>query len=134
MLPKSRNPICWLSTNRGVIVKLSNVFRIVGFAAVILASTSAHSDNTPPLPPPDAQAAADSIARLNAPDARRPRARIHAIGFPEGAGMAPFTNVQFSALMRVVTAQNDGTFVGITSEKACRVFTEVLGVRRCMGR
>ncbi len=80
------------------------------------------------------QAAADSIARLNAPDARRPRARIHAIGFPEGAGMAPFTNVQFSALMRVVTAQNDGTFVGITSEKSCRVFTEVLGVRRCMSR
>jgi len=44
-------------------VKLSIVFRIVGLAAVFLASSSAHSDNTPPLPPPDAQAAADSIAR-----------------------------------------------------------------------
>jgi hypothetical protein len=80
------------------------------------------------------QAAADSIARLNAADGRRPRARIHAIGFPEGAGMAPFTNIQFSALMRVLTAQNDGTFVGITTEKPCRVYTEVLGVPRCLGR
>lgn len=80
------------------------------------------------------QAAVDSIARLNAADGSRPRARIHAVGFPEGAGMAPFTNIQFSALMRVVTAQNDGTFVGITNEKPCRVFTEILGVRRCMGR
>jgi hypothetical protein len=80
------------------------------------------------------QAAVASIARLNAADGRRPRARIHAIGFPEGAGMPPFTNVQFSALMRVITAQNDGTFVGVTSEKPCRAFTEVLGVRRCMGR
>ena len=43
---KARNPLCWLSTNQGVIVKLSNVFRIVGLAAVILASSSAHSDNT----------------------------------------------------------------------------------------
>ncbi|MET0280954.1 MAG: VWA domain-containing protein [Steroidobacteraceae bacterium] len=80
------------------------------------------------------QAAADSIARLNAADGKRPRARIHAIGFPEGAGMAPFTNVQFSALMRVVTAGNDGTFVGITNEKPCRAFMEVLGVPRCVSR
>jgi hypothetical protein len=80
------------------------------------------------------QAAADSIARLNAADGKRPRARIHAIGFPEGAGMAPFTNVQFSALMRVVTARNDGTFVGITNEKPCRAFSEVLGVPRCVSR
>jgi hypothetical protein len=80
------------------------------------------------------QAAATSIALLNAADGKRPRARIHAIGFPEGAGMSPFTNVQFSALMRVVTDQNDGTFVGITSEKPCRMFTEVLGVPRCVSR
>ena len=44
-------------------MKLSNVFRIVGLAAVILASSTAHSDNTPPVPPPDAQGTADSIAR-----------------------------------------------------------------------
>jgi hypothetical protein len=33
-----------------------------------------------------------------------------------------------------VTAQNDGTFVGITNEKPCRMFTEVLGVPRCVAR
>jgi hypothetical protein len=76
------------------------------------------------------QAAVDRIARLNAPGSA-PRARIHAIGVPEGAGMPAFTTIQFSALMRTVTARNDGTFVGMTSERACRVFTEVLGVRVC---
>jgi hypothetical protein len=79
------------------------------------------------------QAAVDRIARLNAADGR-PRARIHAIGFPEGAGMAPFTNVQFSALMRVVTARNNGTFVGITTQRACQEYTEVLGEMRCTRR
>jgi hypothetical protein len=60
------------------------------------------------------QAALDSIGTLNKPDAngRRP-VRIHAIGFPEGPGMSPFTNIRFSALMRLVTEQNNGTFVGL---------------------
>ncbi len=60
------------------------------------------------------QAALDSIGNLNKPDAsgRRP-VRIHAIGFPEGAGMSPFTSIRFSALMRLVTEQNNGTFVGL---------------------
>ena len=60
------------------------------------------------------QAALDSIGTLNKPDAngRRP-IRIHAIGFPEGPGMSPFTNIRFSALMRLVTEQNNGTFVGL---------------------
>jgi len=60
------------------------------------------------------QAALDSIGTLNKLDAngRRP-IRIHAIGFPEGAGMSPFTNIRFSALMRLVTEQNNGTFVGL---------------------
>jgi len=60
------------------------------------------------------QAALDSIGTLNKPDAngRRP-VRIHAIGFPEGAGMSPFTSIRFSALMRLVTEQNNGTFVGL---------------------
>jgi hypothetical protein len=80
------------------------------------------------------QRAAESIAKLNAADGKRPRARIHAFGFPEGAGMRAYTTIQFSALMRVVTGQNDGTFVGITSEKPCRSFTEVLGMRQCLGR
>ena len=60
------------------------------------------------------QAALDSISALNkpGPDGRRP-VRIHAIGFPEGAGMSPDTNIRFSALMRLVCSQNNGTFVGL---------------------
>jgi hypothetical protein len=79
------------------------------------------------------QAALNSIAHLNAPDGKRPRARIHGIGFLEGPGMPPFTNVQFSALMRAVTNQNNGTFVGLTKDKGCRNVIEVLGVRKCIG-
>jgi hypothetical protein len=80
------------------------------------------------------QAAIDSIARLNARDPARPRARIHAIGFPEGAGMPPFTNIRFAALMRAVSARNDGTFVGLTNEKPCRQVIEVLGTLQCIAR
>src|SRR5258707_3760573 len=60
------------------------------------------------------QEALDSIGALNkpGPDGRRPM-RIHAIGFPEGADMSPFTNMRFSALMRLICEQNDGTFVGM---------------------
>ena len=60
------------------------------------------------------QAALDSIRTLNKldPNGRRP-IRIHAIGFPEGQGMSPFTNIRFSALMRLITEQNNGTFVGL---------------------
>ncbi len=60
------------------------------------------------------QQALDEIGALNkpGPDGRRP-VRIHAIGFPEGPDMPPFTNIRFSALMRLVCEQNDGTFVGM---------------------
>ena len=60
------------------------------------------------------QAALDSITALNKPgaDGRRP-VRIHAIGFPEGEGMSPYTNIRFSNLMRLVCSQNNGTFVGL---------------------
>lgn len=60
------------------------------------------------------QAALDSITALNKPgaDGRRP-VRIHAIGFPEGEGMSPYTNIRFSTLMRLVCSQNNGTFVGL---------------------
>jgi hypothetical protein len=60
------------------------------------------------------QEALDNLASLNqpGPDGRRP-IRIHAIGFPEGPDMSPFTNIRFSALMRLVCDQNDGTFVGM---------------------
>ena len=60
------------------------------------------------------QAALDSIAALNkpGPDGRRV-VRIDAIGFPEGPGMSPDTNIRFSALMRLVCSQNNGTFLGL---------------------
>ncbi len=60
------------------------------------------------------QQALDEIGALNKPGAggRRPM-RIHAVGFPEGPDMSPFTNIRFSALMRLVCEQNDGTFVGM---------------------
>jgi hypothetical protein len=60
------------------------------------------------------QAALDSIAKLNkpGPDGRRP-VRIHAIGFPEAPDMPADTSIRFSALMRLICEQNDGTFVGM---------------------
>ena len=60
------------------------------------------------------QAALDAITALNKPgaDGRRP-VRIHAIGFPEGEGMSPYTNIRFSTLMRLMCSQNNGTFVGL---------------------
>jgi len=60
------------------------------------------------------QSALDALGILNKPaaDGRRP-VRIHAIGFPEGPGMSPYTNIRFAALMRQVCAQNNGTFVAL---------------------
>jgi hypothetical protein len=60
------------------------------------------------------QAALDMLNSLNKPgrDGHRP-IRIHAVGFPEAPDMAPFTNIRFSALMRMVCEQNNGTFVGM---------------------
>jgi len=61
------------------------------------------------------QAALDSVGRVNKADqSGRRLVRIHAVGFPAGPEMAPFTNVRFSALMRLMCEQNNGTFVGIT--------------------
>jgi hypothetical protein len=79
------------------------------------------------------QRAADRVAKLNAAD-QRPSARIHGIGFPAGAGMPEFTNIQFSALMRMLTTRNGGTFVGITRERPCLEYNEVLGEQRCVRR
>ncbi len=76
----------------------------------------------------------DDVERANPPDANgRRRVRIHAIGFPEGPGMPPFTSVRFAALMRAMTSRNGGTFVGITNEKACAGYIEVFGTRQCVG-
>ena len=61
------------------------------------------------------QSALTDVSNINRPnkDGRR-IVRIHAIGFPEGPGMTPFTSIRFSALMRLMCEQNNGTFVGIT--------------------
>ena len=60
------------------------------------------------------QAGLDGISALNkpGPDGRRV-VRINAIGFPEGTGTSPDTNIRFAALMRLVCAQNNGTFWGL---------------------
>lgn len=61
------------------------------------------------------QRALDAVSAVNKPGrGGRRLVRIHAIGFPEGLNMTPFTNIRFSALMRLMCEQNDGTFVGIT--------------------
>jgi hypothetical protein len=61
------------------------------------------------------QKALDDVATLNKVDRNGRRlVRIHAVGFPEAPGMTPFTSIRFSALMRLMCEQNNGTFVGIT--------------------
>jgi hypothetical protein len=80
------------------------------------------------------QRALDAVDRANPPDAQgRRRVRIHAIGFPEGRGMPPFTSQRFAALMRAMSSRNGGTFVGITNETACAATIEVFGTRQCVG-
>jgi hypothetical protein len=61
------------------------------------------------------QKALDDVGKLNKVDKDGRRlVRIHAVGFPEAPGMTPFTSIRFSALMRLMCEQNNGTFVGIT--------------------
>jgi hypothetical protein len=61
------------------------------------------------------QQALDEVSKINRPDKNGRRiVRIHAIGFPEGPGMTPFTSIRFSALMRLMCEQNNGTFVAVT--------------------
>jgi hypothetical protein len=63
------------------------------------------------------QATLDRVRAVNLRNATgRRRARIHAIGFSEG-NQPPFTNQRFSALMRAMCEQNDGTFVGLTYDR-----------------
>jgi hypothetical protein len=60
------------------------------------------------------QAALDAVNRVNRSGPAGARAlRIHAIGFPAGPGMPQFTNTRFSALMRLMCEQNNGSFVGL---------------------
>ncbi|MEZ5500800.1 MAG: hypothetical protein R3E77_15410 [Steroidobacteraceae bacterium] len=79
------------------------------------------------------QTALDAVAAVNLPGkGGRKMVRIHAIGFPAVAGPTAFTNIKFSALMRSMCAQNDGTFVGITQDDACGFAVEFGGVRKCL--
>jgi hypothetical protein len=60
-----------------------------------------------------------TVDRLNAPDrsGQRP-VRIHAVGFPVLFTQAPHlqaTGIQFATLMRAISDQNGGTFVGLTT-------------------
>lgn len=63
------------------------------------------------------QSVLDTVARLNPRDARgRPRVRIHAVGFPtqfDRQGRAGSTGIRFATLMRKLTEENGGTFVGL---------------------
>ena len=58
-----------------------------------------------------------TVGRINPKDrAGRPRVEINAVGFPVGVQQHPqyqFTNQRFVALMRELTYQNGGTFVGL---------------------
>jgi hypothetical protein len=80
------------------------------------------------------QAALDAVDRINRPDSSGTRrVRIHAIGFPEAPGMTPFTNIRFAALMRAMSERNDGTFVGLTNVKRCRMTMNIGGISTCVG-
>jgi len=62
----------------------------------------------------------DTVARLNRADSSgKHRVRIHAIGFPVLFGNRSMGSsvVRFAALMRKLAENNDGTFVGLNSNK-----------------
>lgn len=79
------------------------------------------------------QEALDEVRKLNKPDAQgRKPVRIHGIGFPNAPDYPPFTSIRLSALMRAICEENNGTFVGITTEKPCRATVSVFGVGQCI--
>ena len=61
----------------------------------------------------------DFVANANRRDAGgKPRVRIHAVGFPVQMANPPhlqITGIRFAALMRELTRNNGGTFVGLNS-------------------
>ena len=67
---------------------------------------------------PSIRAIADVVRKVNRPENGAPLVRIHAIGFPTQFANPPTlqgTGVRFSALMRELTRQNGGSFVGLNS-------------------
>ena len=67
------------------------------------------------------QSVLDTVARINPRDANgNPRVRIHAVGFPvqfTGSGAIRPTGIRFATLMRRLSHENGGTFVGKGSSR-----------------
>jgi len=68
---------------------------------------------------PSIKTIADAVRRVNRPNqSGEPLVRIHAIGFPTQFANPPSmqaTGIRFAALMRELTRQNGGSFVGLNS-------------------
>ncbi len=80
------------------------------------------------------EAALAAVRKFNPVDRQgRHRIRIHAIGMPNGPSSPGHINGRFSALMRAMCDENEGTFVGLTiGGPGCAIKIDVLGQPRCV--
>jgi hypothetical protein len=83
---------------------------------------------------PSVEAALAAVRKYNPVDRQgRHKIRIHAIGMPNGPSSPQFINARFSALMRAMCDENEGTFVGLTiGGPGCAVQVDVYGQPRCI--
>jgi hypothetical protein len=82
---------------------------------------------------PSVEAALAAVRKYNPVDRQgRHKIRIHAIGMPHGGSSPGTINSRFSALMRAMCDENEGTFVGLTIGGGCAVKVDVLGAERCI--
>jgi hypothetical protein len=82
---------------------------------------------------PSIEAALSAVRKYNPVDRHgRHKIRIHAIGMPHGPTSPGTINSRFSALMRAMCDENEGTFVGLTVGGGCAVKVDVLGAERCI--
>ena len=82
---------------------------------------------------PSIEAALAAVRKHNPVDRHgRHKIRIHAIGMPHGSTSPGSINSRFSALMRAMCDENEGTFVGLTVDGGCAVKIDVLGAERCI--
>jgi hypothetical protein len=83
---------------------------------------------------PSIEAALAAVRKYNPIDRQgRHKIRIHAIGMPNGSSSPQFINARFSALMRAMCDENEGTFVGLTiGGPGCAVKVDVYGAPRCI--
>jgi hypothetical protein len=83
---------------------------------------------------PSVEAALAAVRKYNPVDRQgRHKIRIHAIGMPNGSSSPQFINARFSALMRAMCDENEGTFVGLTiGGPGCAVQVDVYGQPRCI--